>query len=144
MIFGAGSRADEITRHSEIHSGRVYKTPLVCLYLRSPVTFASLDGVLQRSCCTMACTLPLPRPSPSASLPPQPDLSPEEQSKLDSLIEYFTQPEFTLPNKLKVWKNSQTKSGAKLHKSSEDWAPLSDNEKCFLSREREQAWEFVL
>jgi hypothetical protein len=88
----------------------------------------------------MACRLPLPQPSPLASLPPQPDLSVEEQFKVDSLIEHFTQPGFTLPTKLKVWKNSRSKAGkieSKLVNSTDEWAPLTDNEKCFLSRERE-------
>jgi hypothetical protein len=91
----------------------------------------------------MPCTLPLTQPSPSASFPPRTELSAEEETKVKFLIDFFSHPELRLPTKLKDWKSGHTKS-SKLESMpdfskipAEGTAPLSDNEKCFLSRERE-------
>lgn len=97
-------------------------------------------------------SLPLPHPSPTRSKPlaPRPALTPDQQSKLDKLVQEFNRPDFRLPATLKelkqLWiqqgKETQSRfggffgGGAGANKSTIDEStliPLDDVEKCYWS-----------
>ncbi|GAA5976469.1 hypothetical protein JCM5350_001700 [Sporobolomyces pararoseus] len=57
-------------------------------------------------------SLPLPHPSSSSkTLPPRPALTPDQQSKLDKLVNHFNDPQFKLPNSLKELKQLWVQQG---------------------------------
>ncbi|GAA6002228.1 hypothetical protein JCM10207_003136 [Rhodosporidiobolus poonsookiae] len=91
---------------------------------------------------------PIPRPDPQSKPVPPAQLSQDQQAKLDKLIKHFNQPDFSLPNQLKVIRAQHTKdqggsrfgslfsrAATPTEKEIADVAPLNDVEKCYWSRQ---------
>ncbi|GAA6004749.1 CRAL-TRIO domain-containing protein [Rhodotorula paludigena] len=96
-------------------------------------------------------SLPLAHPEPSAKPVPPKDLTPDQETKLEQLVARFNQPDFRLPNSLRVLKALWAKepgggggsrfgglfsrSATPSNEELSDVHPLNDVEKCYWSRQ---------
>ncbi|BGP38633.1 Phosphatidylinositol transfer protein (PITP) [Rhodotorula kratochvilovae] len=109
-------------------------------------------------------SLPLAHPDPAAKPVPPKDLAPDQQDKLARIIDHWNQPDFKLPNSLKVLKARWAKEGGgggsrfgglfgrSATPSNEEMAdvhPLNDVEKCYWSSQaflrcfRATKWDYA-